>query len=180
MEKKNYYLNQNKFWDELKSGKFASMVKESTKGKILKDSSEVYNILKPLFAKEDDVDQFYCIFLDTKNRVIAIEKLFSGSPSCTMIHCREIVKEVLKHKALSIIIGHNHPSGDIEPSQEDYEVTKKIKLAMEVIEGNLLDHMIIGDEAYVMWHCFVVYSPPSSVQFQHHQCEKNRRLFCPK
>ncbi len=79
MENKSCYSNQDKFWDELKSGKFASMVKESAKGKTLKDSSEVYNILKPLFAKTDDVEQFFCIFLDTKNHVTAIEKLFSGS-----------------------------------------------------------------------------------------------------
>ena len=145
MENKNYYSNQDKFWDELKSGKFASMVKESAKGKILKGSTEVYHILKPLFAKEDDIEQFFCIFLDTKNRVIAVEKLFSGSIHCTMVHSREIIKKVLKHKALSIIIGHNHPSGDTEPSQEDYDVTKKIKLAMEAIEGNLCDHIIVGD-----------------------------------
>lgn len=145
MENKNYYLDQNKFWDELKSGKFASMVKESMKGKTLKSSTEVYNILKPLFAKEDDVEQFFCIFLDTKSRVIAIEKLFSGSLNCTMVHNREILKKVLKHKALSIIIAHNHPSGDTEPSQEDYDVTDQIKLAMEAIEGKLCDHIIVGD-----------------------------------
>ena len=145
MENKNYYLDQNKFWDELKSGKFASMVKESMKGKTLKSSTEVYNILKPLFAKEDDVEQFFCIFLDTKSRVIAIEKLFSGSLNCTMVHSREIIKKVLKHKALSIIVAHNHPSGDTEPSQEDYDVTDQIKLAMEAIEGKLCDHIIVGD-----------------------------------
>ena len=145
MENKNYYLDQNKFWDELKSGKFASMVKESTKGKTLKSSTEVYNILKPLFTKEDDVEQFFCIFLDTKSRVIAIEKLFSGSLNCTMVHSREIIKKVLKHKALSIIVAHNHPSGDTEPSQEDYDVTDQIKLAMKAIEGNLCDHIIVGD-----------------------------------
>ena len=145
MENKNYYSNQDKSWDALKSGTFASMVKESTKGKTLKSSTEVYNILKPLFAKEDDVEQFFCIFLDTKNYVIAIEKLFSGSLNCTMIHNREIIKKVLEHKALSIIIGHNHPSGDTEPSEEDYDVTDQIKLAMEAIEGKLCDHIIVGN-----------------------------------
>ncbi len=83
--------------------------------------------------------------MDTKNRIIAIEKLFSGTLNCTMIHSREIIKKILEHKALSIIIGHNHPSGDPEPSDEDYDVTRKIKMAMTVIEGNLLDHVIVGD-----------------------------------
>ena len=83
-----------------------------------------------------------------KNRIIAIENLFSGSINCIMIHPREIIKKVLGHKALSIIIGHNHPSGDPEPSDEDYDVTKKIKLAMDVIEGNLFDHVIVGTDKY--------------------------------
>jgi len=77
--------------------------------------------------------------------MIEIEKFFSGSLNCTMIHCHEIVKKVLKHKALSIIIEHNHPSGGTELSKKDYDVTRKIKLAMGIIEGNLLDHMIVGD-----------------------------------
>ena len=145
MENKKYYLDQDRFWKELKSGKFASMVKESAKGKTLNHSTEVYNILKPMFAKNDDIEQFFCIFLDTKNRVIAIEKLFSGTLNCTMVHNREIIKKVLKHRALSIIIAHNHPSGNTEPSEEDFKVTRKIKTAMKSIEGKLHDHIIIGN-----------------------------------
>jgi len=67
-----------------------------------------------------------------------------------MIYGREIIKKVLKHKALSIVIAHNHPSGGTEPSKEDIEVTKKIKLAMKVIQGNLHDHIIVGDGYFSM------------------------------
>jgi len=144
MVNKNYYSNQDKFKDALKSGKVAPMVRESTKGKTLKSSLEVYNILKPLFAKDDDIEQFFCIFLDTKNCVIAIEKLFSGSLNCNMVHNREIIKKGFRHKALSIIIAHNHPSGYTELSQDDYDVTAQIELAMEAIEGKLCDHIIVG------------------------------------
>ena len=62
------------FWNDLKSGKFASMVKESARGQQLANPKEVYNTLKPLFAAQDDVEAFYCIFLNAKNKMISIEK----------------------------------------------------------------------------------------------------------
>lgn len=133
------------FWVDLKSGKFASMVKESAKGKKLKNSKEVYHILKPLFAKGDDIEKFICLFLDSQNQIITIEQLFSGSLCHTTSYRREIIKKVLELKALFIIVAHNHPSGCVEPSKEDIEVTRKIKQAMECIEGSLLDHLIIGN-----------------------------------
>jgi DNA repair protein RadC len=133
------------FWKDLKSGKFASMVKETARGKTVDNSEEAYNILKPLFAKEDDIEQLYCIFLNTKNQIIRIEKLFQGSINCTMIHRREIIKKVLEYKAISIILGHNHPSGDTEPSEEDLLITEKIRTAMMAIDGHLFDHIVVGN-----------------------------------
>lgn len=149
MKTKRYKcLDEDTFWNDLKSGKFASMVKESSKGKALTTSKEVYNILKPLFAKEDDVEQFYVIFLDSVNQIIDIDKIFSGSLNCTLVHSREIIKLVLAKKALSIIVAHNHPSGCTKASKTDFEVTQKLKQAMEVIGGKLLDHVIIGNGYY--------------------------------
>ena len=141
--KKNKY-NQD-FWKDLKSGKFASMVKETARGKTLEHPDEAYNILKPLVAKEDDIEQLYCIFLNTKNQILKIEKLFQGSINSSIVHCREIIKKVLKYKAVSIILGHNHPSGNTEPSKEDILITEKIKSAMTAIDGDLLDHIVIGN-----------------------------------
>jgi DNA repair protein RadC len=141
---KNKKYNQD-FWNDLKSGKFASMVKETAKGKKVAHPEEVYNILKPLFAKDDDVEQLYCIFLNTKNQILKIEKLFQGSINCSMVHCRELIKKVLEYKAVSIILWHNHPSGNTEPSKEDIIVTEKIESAMNAIDGNLLDHIVVGN-----------------------------------
>ena len=67
------------FWEDLKSGSFVSMVKESSRGQRLSNSQEVYNVLKPVFAKEDDVEQVYIIFMDAQNKILAIERIFSGS-----------------------------------------------------------------------------------------------------
>jgi len=67
------------FWSDLKSGRFASMLKESSKGQTVNNSQEVYYIMKPLFAENDDVEAIYCMFVDAKNHIISIEKMFSGS-----------------------------------------------------------------------------------------------------
>ncbi len=139
------YNSDDSFWDDLKNGKFASMVKEAAKGKSLNNAAEVFNVLKPMFQKTPDVEQFFCIFLNSKNKVLAIEKLFSGSIDRAMIFPRELIKKVLEHQALSIIVAHNHPSGSTEPSTVDIEITKKLRIAMEVIDGKLHDHIIVGD-----------------------------------
>ena len=66
---------QEQFWQDLRSGKFISMVKESAKGQRLSNSQEAYNVLKPMLAEEDDIEKVYFIFLDAQNKILAIEKL---------------------------------------------------------------------------------------------------------
>lgn len=151
----NEYLNNSgknnettTFWEDLKSGHFASMIKESSKGNVLSNALEVCNIMKPFFARHDDIEKMYCIFLDTKNKVIGIEKMFSGSIRSSAVYPREIVKWVLKKKAAAIILTHNHPSGSITPSTEDLMITARICIALSSIDVALHDHLIIGDNYY--------------------------------
>ena len=139
-----------KFWKDLTSGRFASMVKESSKGQSLANSLEAYNVLKPLFAKEDDVERMYFIFLDSQNRILSIESLFSGTLQCCSIHTREVVKRLLATKAAAIVVGHNHPSGDVTPSPEDRSITTKIGIAAASIDVHLHDHLIVGDGYHSM------------------------------
>jgi len=151
----NEYLNNSgknnettTFWEDLKSGHFASMIKESSKGNVLSNALEVCNIMKPIFTRHDDVERMYGIFLDAKNKVICIEKMFSGSLLCSAAYPREIIKWVLKKKAAAIILTHNHPSGSIEPSIDDRRITAKICVALSSIGVPLHDHLIIGDSYY--------------------------------
>jgi len=109
-------MTESTFWKELTSGKFAQMVKEESKGKELSSPHEVFNIVKPMFAEKDDVERIYCIFLDTKNQVLAIEEMFSGSILSSVIYPREIIKRVMALKASAMILTHNHPTGCTEPS----------------------------------------------------------------
>ncbi|MCD4676908.1 MAG: JAB domain-containing protein [Desulfobacula sp.] len=133
------------FWNDVKSGKFATMVKESSKGLKIANAEEVYNIMKPLFAEQDDVECFYCIFLNAKNKVLSIEKMFSGSILSASVYPREIVKKVLSLKSTSVILIHNHPSGDTEPSSSDYSITVKIAIALDSIGVCIHDHIIVGN-----------------------------------
>jgi len=138
------------FWEELKSGRFASMVKESCKGQALNNSHEVYNIMKPLFAENDDIETIYCIFLNSKNYIISIEKMFSGSITSASIYPREIVKRVLALKSTALILVHNHPSGDTIPSPEDKAITIKVGVATASIDACLHDHIIVGNGFHSM------------------------------
>jgi len=126
------------------------MVKESAKGQTLSNSREVYNVMKPLFAENDDVEEVYCIFLNAKNRILDIEKVFSGTISASAIYPRELVKRILALKSSAIVLAHNHPSGCTEPSVEDKAITIKTAMALASIDVTLHDHIIIGDSFHSM------------------------------
>lgn len=92
---------------------------------------------------------FACLFLNKQFEVIAVEELFWGTIDRNTIHIREIIKRALFHNAAAIIIAHNHPSGCTVPSQEDHNLTSKIKNALELVEIRLLDHFIVGSDSCI-------------------------------
>ncbi|CAB1062155.1 DNA repair protein RadC [Olavius sp. associated proteobacterium Delta 1] len=139
-----------RFWEDLRSGRFVSMVEESSKGRSVANSKEVYNIMKPLFAKEDDVEKVYFIFLDAQNKILSIENLFTGTISASTIYPRELIKRLLALKSCAFIMVHNHPSGNTMPSEEDISITMKLAVASSGIDVLLHDHIIIGDGLYSM------------------------------
>lgn len=89
------------------------------------------------------------IILNTKNEVIKIKDVFKGSLNSSLVHPREIFNEAIRSSAASIIICHNHPSGDPTPSSEDIKVTTRINQSGEIIGIKLIDHIIIGRNNYV-------------------------------
>lgn len=88
---------------------------------------------------------FAAMFLDTRHRTIAFEELFRGTIDGAEVHPREIVRRALAHNAAAVIVGHNHPSGNAEPSAADRAVTARLKQALAVVDLRLLDHFVIGD-----------------------------------
>ena len=141
---------ESKFWEELKSGRFASMVKESSRGQSVSSSQEVYNILKPLFAEKNDVEKVYFLFLDAQNKILSIENLFTGTISASTVYPREVVKRLLALQSCAFVMAHNHPSGDIKPSAEDKSITIKMAIAAASIDVQLHDHIIIGNGYHSM------------------------------
>jgi len=140
----------SQFWEDLKSGRFLSMAREASKGQYVSNSREVYNVMKPLFEEHDDVECVYSIFLDAKNRILGIEKMFVGSITSSTIYTRELVKRIITLRATGIVLTHNHPSGCTNPSPEDKLITVKIGLALASIDVALHDHIIIGDGHHSM------------------------------
>ena len=137
--------HESQFWQDLRSGRFVSMVKEASRGRSVKNSQEVYNTMRPMFAKEDDVEKAFFNFLYAQNKILAIEKLFTGSISNSTIHTRELIKRILQNKSSGIVMAHNHPSGNTKPSVEDEFITIKVGIAAASIDVLLHDHIIIGD-----------------------------------
>jgi DNA repair protein RadC len=87
-------------------------------------------------------------FLNSKGKVIAIEEISVGSLNSTVAHPREIFAPAILHHAAAILVYHNHPSGDPEPSGEDRRLTRKLADTGKAMEVPLLDHIIIGDGIY--------------------------------
>lgn len=89
------------------------------------------------------------IILNTKNEIIKTKDVFKGGLNSSLVHPREIFNEAIKSSAASIIISHNHPSGDPTPSKEDIAITKRLSDCGKLLGINLTDHIIIGNNNYV-------------------------------
>lgn len=109
----------------------------------LSSPATVKNFLIASIAQEER-EVFGVIWLDVKNRVIANEVLFYGSLTHAAVYPREVVKAGLKHNCASVIIYHNHPSGNCDPSQADLDLTKTLKAALSLVDIRTLDHIIVG------------------------------------
>ena len=92
---------------------------------------------------------FACLFLDTRHRFICFETLFRGTIDGATVHTREVAKCALDHHAAAVIAGHNHPSGDCEPSEADRNITTRLKRSLELLDIKLLDHLVVTRSAHV-------------------------------
>lgn len=113
----------------------------------IRSSEDAYNVLKP-YLEDLYVEEFYVILLARSNKVIKIENISKGGMHATLVDTRVIMKAALENNAVSIILAHNHPSGAINPSQEDFNITKKIKEGSALLDISVIDHIIIGDKTY--------------------------------
>ena len=110
-------------------------------------SSSIYDYYKEKLIDKKQ-EYFYCVYLDTKNHIIKDKLLFIGTINESLVHPREIFKEAYLLSASGIICVHNHPSGNIEPSQNDIIMTKQLKDIGLLLGVKVLDHIIIGNNNY--------------------------------
>ncbi|APK62940.1 TPA: DNA repair protein RadC [Escherichia coli] len=89
-------------------------------------------------------EEFGIILLDNQNQLLHREILFRGTLNSVSVHPREVIKRVLKHNAAAVILVHNHPSGEPEPSRCDIQLTKKLQELLEMLDVRLLDHFIVA------------------------------------
>jgi DNA repair protein RadC len=94
-------------------------------------------------------EHFLVLLLDTRNRLIRVATVSMGSLDSSIVHPREVFKEAIAASAASVIFVHNHPSGDPEPSEDDIDLTKRLVEAGKVLGIVVLDHVIVGDGAYL-------------------------------
>ena len=107
----------------------------------------VFELMIPLM-KGMDHEEFWVLLLNKSNRLIRKQKLFSGGVDSTSIDTRMVMDECIRRKAVSIVIVHNHPSGDPKPSQADIAWTRKIQHACRSFDIKMLDHVVISDESF--------------------------------
>ena len=113
----------------------------------VKSSETVYRLFHPLMGDLEH-EEFWLLMLNRANRILGRFKVSQGGLSGTVIDTRIILKKALDNLASSIIVCHNHPSGNKQPSDADVKITGKLKKAAEMLEIKLLDHVIIADKSY--------------------------------
>lgn len=113
----------------------------------IQSSKQAYDLLKQSLSDLPH-EEFWVIFLNRSNSVIKTECVSKGSISGTLVDIRLILKPAIEYLSSAIIIAHNHPSGNLKPSNEDLKITRKIKEAATLMDIVLQDHLIIGDANY--------------------------------
>lgn len=113
-----------------------------------RNSREVYDYYRPRFYGMKK-EQVLCALLDTKNRVFKETIVSDGTLTSSLVHPREVFRSAIKEAAASVLLIHNHPSGDPTPSKDDINITKRLVETGRLIGINVLDHIIISDEKYL-------------------------------
>lgn len=107
---------------------------------------DIYAYLRPR-ALGVEVEKCWVISLNTRNRILRCAELTSGTSRQTLVRPAEVLREAVREGASALILAHNHPSGDPQPSSADVAVTRQLRAASELIDLHLLDHVVVGDPA---------------------------------
>lgn len=112
-------------------------------GPVLSRSQDVRTYLSARLAG-CDIELFAVLLLDSQNRVIDYSEPFRGTLGSCNVYPREVVRIALKHRAASVIVAHNHPSGTLDPSRADLAITRRLRDALALVDVRLVDHIIVA------------------------------------
>lgn len=111
---------------------------------------DIYEVLTKVCRIQCNAEEvFILITLNTKNIVTGYFEVHRGTINTSLVHPREVFKRALLNNASNIMVAHNHPSGDPNPSKEDIQITERLKEAGNLLGINLIDHIIVGDDKYI-------------------------------
>jgi DNA repair protein RadC len=98
--------------------------------------------------KDKAKEHFKLILLNPRNKIVGISTISIGTLNASLVHPREVFKDAIKHSAASIILAHNHPSGDPDPSEDDLTITKRLTEAGKILGVEVIDHIIVGKNGF--------------------------------
>ena len=130
----------------LEFGKRRQFENKNTVSRI-KSSQDAAIILNPILADLEH-EEFWVLYLNNSNKVMATHQLSKGGFTATLVDIRLLYQKALKLSTVGIIVAHNHPSGKLQPSKSDIDLTKKIKQAGVTLDIKVLDHLIITEKTY--------------------------------
>ena len=111
-------------------------------GDLVKNSQDVVDHLATFLGGQRNREVFVVVFLSGRNQVITTELMFEGTLTSSVVYPREVVKQILELNAAAIVLAHNHPSGNLSPSSDDRQITRKIVSACATIDASVHDHII--------------------------------------
>lgn len=114
----------------------------------INSSRDAYNLLRG-YLEDQPTESFRVMFLNQANGVLATEKMSEGGITATVIDVRVIMKRALEHGACALLLAHNHPSGNLKPSDQDLRITRNIREAARLLDINVVDHLIISQQGYM-------------------------------
>lgn len=113
----------------------------------LRDPAAVHRFLRPLYRGLER-EQFHVLLLDGKHRLRRVALVSEGTLTTSLVHPREVFRDAVRASAAAVMVAHNHPSGDPEPSREDLEVTERLARAGRLLGVPLLDHLVVAEGGF--------------------------------
>ena len=113
-------------------------------------SKDAFNVIKQFYFDDIDIfESFFILCLNRNNQTIAYAKISQGGVNGTVVDIKLIAKYAIDCLASGVILAHNHPSGNLKPSNEDLAITKKVKEGLKILDIQVLDHLILTSQGYL-------------------------------